>query len=71
MGNKDKATATWSLDDGATLLRTLKKTKEDGKWGDNNPKDAAWTVCVGALYGSEKVSGGVAKDVKIIKNRWQ
>jgi hypothetical protein len=66
---KDKA--TWTRDDEATLVRALKKAKEEGKWGDNNPAPAAWTICVGMLYGSEKASGGVAKDAKVIKRRWQ
>jgi hypothetical protein len=70
-GGKDKATSIWTCDNEATLARALKKAKQDGKWGDNNPKVATWTVCVTALTGSEKVSGGLAKDTPIIKWKWQ
>jgi hypothetical protein len=68
---KDKTNCTWSRDDEATLVFTLKKAKEDMKWGDNNPKEVTWTLCVAALSGSEKISGGAAKNAKVIKNRWQ
>ena len=68
---KDKNTAQWSRSDELTLVRALKRSKEDGKWGDNNPKDVTWTLCVAALYESEKISGGVPKDSKAIKRRWQ
>ena len=78
MDNDNKTTdskvnnnATWSCDDQLTLVRALKKAKRDGKWGDNNPKEAAWTFCVGELSGSEKLSGGVAKDAKAVRRRWQ
>ena len=53
------------------MTHALKKAKEDGKWCDNNPKEVAWTFCVGALSGSEKVSGGVLKDVKAIRMKRQ
>jgi hypothetical protein len=69
--SKDRTTAMWSCDDEATLVRALKKAKDDRKWGDNNPKEVAWTVCVVALSGSETVSGGVAKDAKVVRRRWQ
>jgi hypothetical protein len=49
----------------------LTKAKEDIKWGDNNPKEMAWTACVAALVGSETLSGEVAKDSKAVKRRWQ
>lgn len=71
VGGKDKAASTWSADDQEKLVHALKKAKEDGKWGDNNPKEAAWTICVEELSGSEKVSGGVAKEAKACKRRWQ
>ena len=68
---KEKTSFAWSCDDEATLVRTLKKAKEDGKWGDNNPKPTAWTACVEVLSNSKKASGGVPKGAKSIKNRWQ
>jgi hypothetical protein len=70
-GNKERANAIWSRDDEATLVRALKQAKVDSLWGDNNPKEAAWTACVVALSGSEKVSGGGPKDDKVLKRRWQ
>ena len=63
--------AAWNNDDEATLVCTLKRTKDEKKWGDNNPKPIVWTICVEALHGSEKISGGTAKDVNAIKRRWQ
>ena len=69
--NKDKINVTWSRSDESTVVQTLKKAKENGMWGDNNPKDVAWTSCVTALSGSENVSGGGPKDAKAIKRRWQ
>jgi hypothetical protein len=63
--------AVWTRNDEATLVHSLKKAKDDGKWGDNNPKGTAWTACVAALSGSENVSGGGPKTAKAIKNRWQ
>jgi hypothetical protein len=70
-GKKDKPKATWTRDDETTLVRTLRKAMKEGKWGDNNPNGVAWTLCVGALSGSERVSGGVAKNARVIKRRWQ
>ena len=67
---RDKIT-TWSRNDKGTLVCALKKAKEDTQWGDNNPKEVAWTACVAALSSSEKVLRGVAKDSKAIKRRWQ
>jgi hypothetical protein len=61
---------SWSRDDEATLVHALKKAREENKWGDNNPKPAAWTFCVAQLSGSEGGSGR-PKDVKAIKSRWQ
>ena len=61
----------WSPETESIGVTTLKQAKEDGKWGDNNPKSAAWTMCVEALSGSEKVTGGAPKDDKAIKRRWQ
>jgi hypothetical protein len=69
--SKDKANATWSRNDEAILVRALKKAKDDGQWGDNNPKDVAWNACVAALHGSEKVSGGAPKNAKVVRRRWQ
>lgn len=69
--SKEKISSTWSGDDEAMLVRTMKKAKEDGKWGDNNPKPTAWTACVEALSGSEGASGGAPKGAKAIKSRWQ
>ena len=70
-GTKDKANSTWTSENEATLVRALKKAKEDGNWGDNNPRKVAWTSCVRVLSGSEEKSGGIAKDVDVIKRRWQ
>jgi hypothetical protein len=68
---KDRSNVVWSDDDEALLVHKLKVAKEEKLWGDNNPKDKAWTFCVEALAGSEKVSGGAAKDSKALKRRWQ
>jgi hypothetical protein len=57
----------WTRDDETALVRTLKTAKDEGKWGDNNPKDSAWTICVKALSGSKKKSGGIPKATKAIK----
>ena len=66
-----KSYAVWKCNDEATFVRALKKAKGQGKWCDNNPKPAAWTVCVDELAGSEKMSGGIAKNVDTVKRRWQ
>ncbi len=71
LGSKDKSSATWTCNDETVFVRTLKKAKEEGKWGDNNPKEVAWTVCIGALSGSEKTSGGGPKTSTVIRRRWQ
>ena len=64
--NTGKANATWNRTDKATLVRTLMKAKEDGKWGDNNPKEAAWSACVAALAGSEKGNGEGTKTIMVV-----
>jgi hypothetical protein len=72
MDKPNKATsgnATWSYNNEAVLICTLKKAKEKGKWGDNNPKVAVWTVCILTLSSSEKVSGGGLKDAKVVRRR--
>jgi hypothetical protein len=66
-----KSKTIWTHNDERTLVSTLKKAKEEGKWGDNNPKQAAWTMCARALSGSDSKSGGVPKEVDVIKRRWQ
>ena len=71
MDNPTRATCIWTRDDEATLVRALRKAKEEAKWGDNNPKPATWTACVEALAGSERVSGGQPKDARAVKRRWQ
>jgi hypothetical protein len=68
---KDKISATWSCNDESVLIRMLKRAKEKGKWGDNNPKEVAWRSCIIMLSGSEKALGGAAKTVKVIRSRWQ
>jgi hypothetical protein len=68
---KDKISATWSCDDKSVLICTLKRAKEEGKWGDNNPEEVAWRSCVIMLSGSKKASGGAAKTVKVVRSRWQ
>jgi hypothetical protein len=70
-GKKDKPTTTWTHDDETTLVCTLRKAMKEGKWGDNNPNGVAWTLCVRALSGSKRVLGGIAKNAKVIKWRWQ
>jgi hypothetical protein len=45
-GTKDKTFSIWTCDDETALVCALKTAKDKGKWGDNNPKDSAWTVCV-------------------------
>ena len=70
--DRGKGSAAWSRADEATLVRTLAEEKAKGNWSDhNNPKKVAWTACVLALMGSEKESGGRAKTIQPIKNRWQ
>ena len=68
---KDRSSSTWTRDNEATLVHALKAAKEDGKWGDNNPKEQTWTACVEALSGSEEKSGGKPKNVDAVKRRWQ
>ena len=70
-GKKDKGNAKWCCDDEATLLKNLKRTRGEGKWGDNDPKPAAWNECITALLGSEIRTGGIAKNVSALKSRWQ
>lgn len=53
--------ASWNKDLEALLVCALQKAKDEGKWGDNNPKPAAWTDYVTKLAGSEKQSGGGSK----------
>ncbi|KAH9048276.1 hypothetical protein EDB84DRAFT_1557069 [Lactarius hengduanensis] len=65
------ASAEWSRDDEATLVRTLAEEKAKGNWGGNLPKAAAWAACELALVDSEKKSGGGAKTIESIKNRWR
>jgi hypothetical protein len=45
--------------------------KAAGHWGDNNPKKVAWPEVKKALVGSKKRSGGAAKMISAVKNRWQ
>lgn len=68
---KEKTSTAWTKLDEATLVQTLIKQKLLGNWGDNNPKPVAFTECEKALVGSEARSGGTAKNVMAIKNRWQ
>jgi hypothetical protein len=67
----NRGNAKWSCEVEAILIQALLKAKEERKWGDNNPKPVAWTACVAALSGSEKTNGGVPKNAKAIKSRWQ
>jgi hypothetical protein len=60
----------WNSADEATLVATLIAQKNQGNWGDNNPKPSVYTQCVAALAGSEKISGGCAKGVTAVKSRW-
>jgi hypothetical protein len=72
MDKPNKATsgnATWFHNNEAVLIHVLKKAKEKGKWGDNNPKVVVWTVFVLALSNSEKVLGGEPKDAKVVRRR--
>jgi hypothetical protein len=68
---RERASSKWRCDDEWALVRALKKAKEDSKWGDNNPKEAAWTFCVMALSGSKRESGGLPKNANVIRRRWQ
>jgi hypothetical protein len=63
-----KPNCSWSRDDEAVLIRALRQAKDEGKWGDNNPKDVVWPICTDALKNSEMVSGGVPKVEKAIKS---
>ncbi|KAH9001595.1 hypothetical protein EDB92DRAFT_80708 [Lactarius akahatsu] len=63
--------AEWSRVDEATLVRTLIEEKVRGNWNGNLPKAAAWAACQLALVDSEKTSGGGAKTIESIKNKWQ
>ncbi|KAH9063766.1 hypothetical protein EDB83DRAFT_2519925 [Lactarius deliciosus] len=63
--------AEWSRVDEATLVRTLIEEKVKGNWNGNLPKAAAWAACQLALVDSEKKSGGGAKTIESIKNKWQ
>ena len=58
--------AAWSSADEATLVYTLTEEKAKG----NFPKRVTWTACALALVDSEKESGGSAKTIQSIKNRW-
>ncbi|KAH8991105.1 hypothetical protein EDB86DRAFT_2936780 [Lactarius hatsudake] len=63
--------AEWSRVDEATLVSTLIDEKVKGNWNGNLPKAAAWAACQLALVDSEKKSGGGAKTIESIKNKWQ
>ncbi len=71
MDDNTKSNVKWSIEDEAKLVCALKKARDQGKWGDNNPKKPAWSVCVAALEGSEKISGGAAKEAGAVGRRWQ
>jgi hypothetical protein len=69
--DQSRGSAAWSRADEATLVRTLAEEKAKGNWsGHNNPKKVAWTACVLALMDSERKSGGSAKTIQPIKNKW-
>ena len=77
--NKGKATeedlatenAKWTEADESLFVETLTAWKQEGAWGDNNPKSTAWHACRDALAGSEKVSSGAPKSITVLKSRWQ
>ena len=69
--DQDRGAAVWSQADEATLVRTLAEEKAKGNWNENSPKKVAWTACTLALVDSERNSGGSAKSIQSIKNRWQ
>jgi len=69
--NQDRSSATWSRPDVAILVHTLAEEKAKGNWVDNRPKAVAWTTCELALMDSERKSGGGAKTLQSIQNRWQ
>jgi hypothetical protein len=71
MPDNQKLTCIWSRDDEAKLVQAMMRQKELGNFGDNNPRKIAWTACETALAGSEIISGGAAKNIGSIKNRWQ
>jgi hypothetical protein len=64
LSSKDRTFTTWSHNDKWILIHTLKRAKEEGKWGNNNPKEVAWKSYVIALFGSKKVSGRGGKECK-------
>jgi hypothetical protein len=66
-----KEKVKWSQADDMTLLHMLATEKNEGHWGDNNPKPTVWVECAQALAGSEKQLGGITKQASTIKGRWQ
>ncbi|KAH9030038.1 hypothetical protein EDB85DRAFT_1891771 [Lactarius pseudohatsudake] len=42
---QDKTSAKWTQANDAMLLQTLADEKTKNNWGDNNPKNVAWTAC--------------------------
>ena len=69
--NQDTSSAKWPGADVATLVHTLAEEKTKGNWVAHRPTPVAWTACELALMYSEKESGGRAKTLKAIQDRWQ
>jgi hypothetical protein len=67
--NKDRKTTIWNLADEASLVHTLLEQRNNGNWGDNNPKPIVWTACEAMLAGSENKSGGLPKTIPAIKSQ--
>ncbi|KII90635.1 hypothetical protein PLICRDRAFT_174017 [Plicaturopsis crispa FD-325 SS-3] len=59
---KPPSKASWSAADDRILVTALLKEKEAGSQADNSWKPVAWTNAAKALVGSEKTSGGKAKN---------
>ncbi|EJD03268.1 uncharacterized protein FOMMEDRAFT_20420 [Fomitiporia mediterranea MF3/22] len=63
-------TASWTADQEALLIQTLKKAKDDGLQAESGWKPVVWSLAVEALAGTESESGGVRKEVKHVRSRF-
>lgn len=60
----------WSAADDAELVKTLLEQRALGLQSESGFKSAAYTACAVALAGSEKISGGIAKDATACMNHF-
>lgn len=69
---KEKLTATWPKDHSAdtVLIDTLLKERDEGRQSDSGFKSPSFIACSEALFGSEKISGGIAKSASCCQGRW-